>query len=70
MNQAEGIDLRDRPDGTLHHMRDAYRAETEWAPPHVAAELRAVRHGRASMDAQAARADAELRRRYPDAPLR
>jgi hypothetical protein len=58
MNRLEGIDLRGRSDGRLHLMRDTYRAETEWAPAHVAAELRAVRHGRTNMTAQAARADA------------
>src|SRR5205823_10573239 len=58
MTRTEGIDLRDRSDGTLHKMRDTYRAETEWAPPHVAEELRAVRHGRTDMAAMAARADA------------
>jgi hypothetical protein len=58
ITHTEGIDLRDRTDGTLHKMRNTYRAETEWAPAHVAGELRAVRHGRPDMTALAARADA------------
>ncbi len=33
MTRTEGIDLRDRPDGTLLKMRDTYLAETECAPP-------------------------------------
>jgi len=59
MTRTERIDLRDRPDGTLLKMRDTYRAETEWAPPHVAGELRAVRAILTTMTAAAARADAE-----------
>jgi hypothetical protein len=59
MTRTEGIDLRDRPDGTLLKMRESYRAETEWAPPHVAGELRAIRTMLTTMAAGAARAETE-----------
>jgi hypothetical protein len=68
MTRIEGIDLRDRSDGSLHLMRDTYRAETEWAPPHVAEELRAVRHGRTDMAARA-NVEAEAARKAGDNEL-
>ncbi len=58
MTRTEGIDLRDRSDGSLHLMRASYTTETEWAPPHVAEELRAVRTARTTQAAEAARSDA------------
>ena len=47
------------PDGTLHHMRATYEAETAWLPPYVGAELRQVRQARSAMTVAAVRADAE-----------
>jgi hypothetical protein len=46
-------------DGTLHHMRATYEAETAWLPPFVGAELRQVRQARNDMAVAAIRADAE-----------
>ena len=60
MNRTDGLDLRGLPDGSLLHMRDTYRAETEWAPPHVGAELRQARAAAVNAAAAAARADAEV----------
>ena len=39
-------------DGALHQMRASYAAETAWAPPHAAAELRQIRA--AALDMQTA----------------
>jgi len=61
MNRTDGADLRALPDGSLWHMRDTYRAETEWAPPHVGDELREVRVSAVDAGVAAARADAEAR---------
>jgi hypothetical protein len=36
-------DVRTLPEASLWHMRDSYKAETEWAPPHVGRQLRGVR---------------------------
>jgi hypothetical protein len=47
------------PDGTLHHMRAVYAAETAWLPEHAGAELRQVRTARRDMAVAAVRADAE-----------
>jgi hypothetical protein len=49
------------PDGTLCHMRATYAAETTWAPPHAAAELRQVRAALLDMETAATRAEAEAR---------
>jgi len=59
MTHTEGIDLRDRSDGSLHKMRDSYTAETDWAPPHVVDELRAMRFAVTNAETTVARADAE-----------
>jgi conjugative relaxase-like TrwC/TraI family protein len=57
------------PDGTLHHMRATYAAETAWAPPHATAELRQVRAAlldmhtaitRSGAEAQVARSEGDL----------
>jgi len=49
------------PDGTLHHMRATYAAETAWAPPHAAAELRQVRAAVLDMHTAITRSCAEAR---------
>lgn len=59
MTRTEGLDLRGEPDGSLWHMRGTYQAETAWAPPHTAGELRAVRGAIIDSVAAAASADAE-----------
>jgi len=59
MTRTDGTDLRGRSDGSLHKMRDSYLAETDWAPPHVAIELRGVRLSLTDAETMAARADAE-----------
>ena len=59
MNRTDEAGLRALPDGSLWHMRDTYQAETEWAPPHVGAELRQVRIAAHDQGLAAARADAE-----------
>ena len=45
-------DMSRLSDGALHQMRASYAAETAWAPPHAAAELRQVRA--AALDMQTA----------------
>jgi hypothetical protein len=37
------VDVRALPEASLWHMRDTYKVETEWAPPHVGRQLRGVR---------------------------
>jgi hypothetical protein len=37
------IDVRTLPEASLWHMRDSYKAETAWAPPHVGKQLRGIR---------------------------
>lgn len=59
MNHTDNDQLRGLPDGSLLHMRDTYRAETEWAPAHRGDELRQVRAGAIDAAAAAVRADAE-----------
>ena len=52
-------DARAMPDGRLWLLRDAYAAETAWAPPHVGKELRQSRLGAFDAGLGAIRADAE-----------
>jgi len=52
-------DVRAMPDGRLWLLRDAYRAETAWAPRHVGKELRLSRLGAFDAGLGAIRADAE-----------
>jgi hypothetical protein len=59
MNRTDESAMSALSDGTLHHMRATYQAETAWLPPHVGAELRQVRQGRIAMARAAVRADAE-----------
>ncbi len=53
------VDIRSLPDQSLIHMRDSYRSETGWAPPHVGKQLRDVHRGAETMQLKAIRADAE-----------
>jgi len=59
MTRTENLDLRGEPDGRLWHMRATYQAETAWAPPYVAEELRALRTAIIDTTATATRADIE-----------
>jgi hypothetical protein len=43
LTRTETVDVRTLPEASLWHMRDTYKAETEWAPPHVGRQLRGVR---------------------------
>jgi hypothetical protein len=69
MTRTDEAGMSALPDGTLHHMRASYAAETAWLPPYVGAELRQVRQARNDMTTAAIRADAEaaLARRKGDA---
>jgi hypothetical protein len=59
LTRAGRPDLRAMPDGRLWLIRDAYTAETAWAPRHVGKELRLARLGAASAGQGAIRAAAE-----------
>ena len=59
MTRTESLDLRGEPDGRLWHMRATYQAETAWAPPYVAEELRAIRTAIIDTTATVTRASAE-----------
>jgi hypothetical protein len=52
-------DVRAIPDGRLWLVRDAYAAETAWAPPYVGKELRLSRLGAFDTALSALRVDAE-----------
>jgi hypothetical protein len=54
-----GPDVRSMPDGRLWLLRDAYTAETSWAPRHVGKDLRLARLGAFDAALGAIRADAE-----------
>jgi hypothetical protein len=43
LTRTDTVDVRTLPEASLWHMRDSYKAETEWAPPHVGRQLRGVR---------------------------
>ena len=43
LTRTDTVDVRTLPESSLWHMRDTYKAETEWAPPHVGRQLRGVR---------------------------
>jgi hypothetical protein len=45
LTPAEGLDLRDKDDGTLLHMRGTYATITAYAPRYVARQLRETRLG-------------------------
>jgi hypothetical protein len=59
LGPADQPDVRAMPDGRLWLLRDAYRAETAWAPRHVGKELRLSRLGAFDAGLGAIRADAE-----------
>jgi hypothetical protein len=59
ITRTDSVDVRHLPDGSLIHMRDSYKSETGWAPPHVGKQLRDVRLGAETMRLKAIRADAE-----------
>jgi hypothetical protein len=43
LTRTDTVDVRTLPEASLWHMRDTYKAETEWAPLHVGRQLRGVR---------------------------
>ena len=59
MTRADEAGLDRLPDGSLWHMRSTYAAETAWAPPYAANELRLAHGALLSTSAQVARAQAE-----------
>ena len=59
LSPTDGPDVRTMPDGRLWLLRDAYAAETAWAPRHVGRELRLSRLGAFYTGLDAIRADAE-----------
>ena len=59
LGPVDGPDVRNMPDGRLWLLRDAYAAETVWAPRHVGKELRLSRLGAFDADLGAIRAEAE-----------
>ena len=61
ITHTDAVDVADLPDSSLMHMRDSYRSETGWAPPHVGKQLRDVRLGAETMRLKAIRAEAEAR---------
>ena len=68
LGPADGPDVRAMPDGRLWLLRDAYAAETAWAPGHVGRELRLARLGAfdAGLCAVRAAAEAEAARKADD----
>jgi hypothetical protein len=72
LTRTDTVDVRAMPEASLWHMRDTYKAETEWAPLHVGLQLRGVRLAaedarqlaiRSQAEAQAA-ADPETAQRH------
>ena len=61
LGPADGVDLRSLADGSLHHMRGTYEAETAWAPRHVGRELRQLRISADDAELAAIRSQAEAR---------
>jgi conjugative relaxase-like TrwC/TraI family protein len=61
ITKTDELDVRSLPDQSLTHMRDSYRSETGWAPPHVGKQLREVRLGAETMRLKATRAEAEAK---------
>ena len=59
LSPAAGPGVRALPDGRLWLLRDAYAAETAWAPRHTGKELRLARLGAFDAGLGAIRADAE-----------
>jgi hypothetical protein len=59
LTRTDTVDVRALPEASLWHMRDSYKAETEWAPPHVGRQLRGVRLVAENARQQAIRCHAE-----------
>jgi hypothetical protein len=43
LTRTDTVDVRALPEASLWHMRDSYKAETQWAPPHTGRQLRGAR---------------------------
>jgi hypothetical protein len=61
LTRTDTVDVRVLPEASLWHMRDSYKAETQWAPAHVARQLRGVRLVAENARQQAIRSAAEAR---------
>ena len=61
LTRTDTVDVRALPEASLWHMRDSYKAETEWAPPHVGRQLRGLRLVAENARQQAIRSAAEAR---------
>ncbi len=61
VGRIDGIDLRHCTDGELWLRRGTYERETAWAPPHVAADLQAMRTAERDAHVNAVRAEHEAR---------
>ncbi len=59
ITRTDAVHVQDLPDSSLIDMRDSYKTETGWAPPHVGKHLREVRLGADTMRLKAIRAEAE-----------
>jgi hypothetical protein len=59
LTRTDTVDVRVLPEASLWHMRDSYKAETQWAPPHVARQVRGVRLVAENARQQAIRSAAE-----------
>jgi len=77
LTRTDTVDVRTLPEASLWHMRDTYKAETQWAPPHVGRQLRGVRLAaedarqlaiRSQAEAQAA-TDPDTAERHPNERL-
>ncbi len=66
LTRTDSVDVRTLPEASLWHMRDSYKAETEWAPPHVGRQLRGIRLVAENARQQAIRSEAEARAADPD----
>lgn len=71
LGPADGMDLRDRADGSLWLIRDQYQAETSWAPKNVSRELGHVRASAEDARLRVIRgeAEAEVARKARDRDL-
>ena len=59
--RTDSVDVRTLPEASLWHIRDTYKAETEWAPPHVGRQLRGIRLAAENAHQQAIRSQAAAR---------
>jgi hypothetical protein len=59
LGPVDGMDLRDRADGSLWLIRDQYQAETTWAPKNVSRELGHVRASAEDARLRVIRSEAE-----------